>query len=45
LIFKRPSIWRGLKKLREMLEKYQGILEMMQPDKSEAASAGGLAIL
>ena len=25
----------GLKKLRTMLEKYQGILEMMQPDKAE----------
>ncbi len=24
----------GLKKLRTMLEKYQGILEMMQPDKT-----------
>jgi hypothetical protein len=24
----------GLKKLRVMLEKYQGILEMMQPDKA-----------
>lgn len=28
----------GLKKLRTMLEKYQGILEMMQPDKDEAAN-------
>jgi hypothetical protein len=28
----------GLKKLRTMLEKYQGILEMMQPDKNEAAN-------
>jgi hypothetical protein len=27
----------GLKKLRTMLEKYQGILEMMQPDSGEAA--------
>lgn len=28
----------GLKKLRTMLEKYQSILEMMQPDKDEAAN-------
>jgi hypothetical protein len=28
----------GLKKLRTMLEKYQGILEMMQPDSDEAAN-------
>ncbi|MGA8612222.1 MAG: hypothetical protein WB760_10980 [Xanthobacteraceae bacterium] len=28
----------GLKKLRTMLEKYEGILEMMQPDKDEAAN-------
>jgi hypothetical protein len=28
----------GLKKLRTMLEKYQGILEMMQPDNGEAAN-------
>ena len=28
----------GLKKLRTMLEKYQGILEMMQPDTNEAAN-------
>ncbi|MGA8155783.1 MAG: hypothetical protein WB822_06120 [Rhodoplanes sp.] len=28
----------GLKKLRTMLEKYQGILEMMQPDNDEAAN-------
>jgi hypothetical protein len=28
----------GLKKLRTMLEKYQGILEMMQPEKDEAAN-------
>ena len=28
----------GLKKLRSMLEKYQGILEMMQPDNGEAAN-------
>jgi hypothetical protein len=28
----------GLKKLRTMLEKYQGILEMMQPDKDKAAN-------
>jgi hypothetical protein len=25
----------GLKKLRTMLEKYQGILEMMQPEEKE----------
>jgi hypothetical protein len=28
----------GLKKLRTMLEKYQGILEMMQPSNDEAAN-------
>lgn len=28
----------GLKKLRTMLEKYQGILEMMQPGEDEAAN-------
>jgi hypothetical protein len=28
----------GLKKLRTMLEKYQGIFEMMQPDTNEAAN-------
>jgi len=28
----------GLKKLRTMLEKYQSILEMMQPEKDEAAN-------
>ena len=28
----------GLKKLRTMLEKYQGILEMMQPESNEAAN-------
>jgi hypothetical protein len=28
----------GLKKLRTMLEKYQGILEMMQPEKDETAN-------
>jgi hypothetical protein len=28
----------GLKKLRTMLEKYQGILEMMQPTNDEAGS-------
>lgn len=28
----------GLKKLRAVLEKYQSILEMMQPDKEEAAN-------
>jgi hypothetical protein len=32
----------GLKKFRRMLEKYQGFLEMMQPDKNEAANRGGL---
>jgi hypothetical protein len=29
---------QGLKKLRTMLEKYQGILEMMQPENGEAAN-------
>jgi hypothetical protein len=29
---------KGLKKLQEMLTKYQSILEMMQPDKDEAAN-------
>jgi hypothetical protein len=29
---------KGLKKLQEMLTKYQGILEIMQPDKDEAAN-------
>jgi hypothetical protein len=32
----------GSKKLRTMLERYQGILEMMQPDNGEAANWGGL---
>ena len=28
----------GLKKLQAMLAKYQGILEMMEPEKKEAAN-------
>jgi hypothetical protein len=28
----------GLKKLKEMLTKFEGILEMMEPDKKEAAT-------
>ena len=28
----------GLKKLQAMLTKYQGILEMMEPEKNEAAN-------
>lgn len=31
----------GLKKLQVMLEKYQGILEMSQPETKEAANRGG----
>ncbi len=31
----------GLKKLQAMLQKYQGILEMMEPDKEKAVPGGG----
>jgi hypothetical protein len=30
--------FEGLKKLRTMLQKYQGIFEMMQPDNTETAN-------
>jgi hypothetical protein len=30
--------FEGLKKVRTMLEKYQGTLQMMQPDNSQAAN-------
>jgi hypothetical protein len=33
----------GLKQLKEMLTKFEGILEMMTPGTKEAANCGGLA--
>jgi hypothetical protein len=37
-------IWRELKKLQAMLSKYQGILEMMEPDIRDGRTAALLSI-